>query len=344
MKNFNLENLVRPNILKLKPYSSARDEYKGSTGVFLDANENPFGNLNRYPDPYQKEVKEKLSTLKSIPVSQIFLGNGSDEVIDLVFRIFCTPGRDKALVFTPTYGMYEVSANINDTELLQLPLNSDFQIDKESILPFLKDENLKLIFICSPNNPTGNSIENVDFILEKFNGIVFVDEAYIDFSTQKSWAEKLSQYPNLVISQTFSKARGLAAVRVGIAYSSPEIIALFNKTKPPYNVSQLNQEAALIALLDAKKYQSEIKTILAEKERLEKEFLQLSLIKKIYPSDANFILVEVNDADGIYNNLVQQKIITRNRNSVIAGCIRITIGTTEENNQLIAALKAYKNS
>ncbi|AKH93926.1 histidinol-phosphate transaminase [Elizabethkingia anophelis] len=344
MKNFNLENLVRPNILKLKPYSSARDEYKGSTGVFLDANENPFGNLNRYPDPYQKEVKEKLSALKSIPVSQIFLGNGSDEVIDLVFRIFCTPGRDKALVFTPTYGMYEVSANINDTELLQLPLNSDFQIDKESILPFLKDENLKLIFICSPNNPTGNSIENVDFILENFNGIVFVDEAYIDFSTQKSWTEKLSQYPNLVISQTFSKARGLAAVRVGIAYSSPEIIALLNKTKPPYNVSQLNQEAALIALLDAKKYQSEIKTILAEKERLEKEFLQLSLIKKIYPSDANFILVEVNDADGIYNNLVQQKIITRNRNSVIAGCIRITIGTTEENNQLIAALKAYKNS
>ncbi|MDV3663688.1 histidinol-phosphate transaminase [Elizabethkingia anophelis] len=344
MKNFNLENLVRPNILKLKPYSSARDEYKGSTGVFLDANENPFGNLNRYPDPYQKEVKEKLSALKSIPVSQIFLGNGSDEVIDLVFRIFCTPGRDKALVFTPTYGMYEVSANINDTELLQLPLNSDFQIDKESIIPFLTDENLKIIFICSPNNPTGNSIENVDFILENFNGIVFVDEAYIDFSTQKSWTEKLSQYPNLVISQTFSKARGLAAVRVGIAYSSPEIIALFDKTKPPYNVSQLNQEAALIALLDAKKYQSEIKTILAEKERLEKEFLQLSLIKKIYPSDANFILVEVNDADGIYNNLVQQKIITRNRNSVIAGCIRITIGTTEENNQLIAALKAYKNS
>ncbi|EQB93592.1 histidinol-phosphate transaminase [Elizabethkingia anophelis] len=344
MKNFNLENLVRPNILKLKPYSSARDEYKGSTGIFLDANENPFGNLNRYPDPYQKEVKEKLSALKSIPVSQIFLGNGSDEVIDLVFRIFCTPGRDKALVFTPTYGMYEVSANINDTELLQLPLNRDFQIDKESIIPFLTDENLKLIFICSPNNPTGNSIENVDFILENFNGIVFVDEAYIDFSTQKSWTEKLSQYPNLVISQTFSKARGLAAVRVGIAYSSPEIIALFNKTKPPYNVSQLNQEAALIALLDAKKYQSEIKTILAEKERLEKEFLQLSLIKKIYPSDANFILVEVNDADGIYNNLVQQKIITRNRNSVIAGCIRITIGTTEENNQLIAALKAYKNS
>ncbi|AVF49675.1 histidinol-phosphate transaminase [Elizabethkingia anophelis] len=341
MKNFNLENLVRPNILKLKPYSSARDEYKGSTGVFLDANENPFGNLNRYPDPYQKEVKEKLSALKSIPVSQIFLGNGSDEVIDLVFRIFCTPGRDKALVFTPTYGMYEVSANINDTELLQLPLNSDFQIDKESILPFLTDENLKLIFICSPNNPTGNSIENVDFILEKFNGIVFVDEAYIDFSTQKSWAEKLSQYPNLIISQTFSKARGLAAVRVGIAYSSPKIIALFNKTKPPYNVSQLNQEAVLIALLDDKRYQSEIKTILGEKERLEKELLQLSVIKKIYPSDANFILVEVNDADGIYNNLVQQKIITRNRNSVIASCIRITIGTTEENNQLIAALKTY---
>ena len=341
MKNFNLENLVRPNILKLKPYSSARDEYNGDTGIFLDANENPFGTLNRYPDPYQKEVKEKLSALKNIPVSQIFLGNGSDEVIDLVFRIFCTPGNDKALVFTPTYGMYEVSANINDTELLQLPLNSDFQIDKEAVIPFLKDKNLKLIFICSPNNPTGNSIENVDFILENFNGIVFVDEAYIDFSSQKSWIEKLEQYPNLVISQTFSKARGLAAVRVGIAYSSPEIISLLNKTKPPYNVSQLNQEAALIALVDDEKYQSEIKTILGEKERLKKALLKLAVIKKIYPSDANFILAEVNDADEIYNNLVQQKIITRNRNSVIANCIRITIGTTEENNQLITALKTY---
>ncbi|MDR2229027.1 MAG: histidinol-phosphate transaminase [Flavobacteriaceae bacterium] len=341
MKNFNLESLVRPNILKLKPYSSARDEYNGDTGIFLDANENPFGTLNRYPDPYQKEVKEKLSALKNIPVSQIFLGNGSDEVIDLVFRIFCTPGNDKALVFTPTYGMYEVSANINDTELLQLPLNRNFQIDKEAVIPFLKDENLKLIFICSPNNPTGNSIENVDFILENFNGIVFVDEAYIDFSSQKSWTEKLEQYPNLIISQTFSKARGLAAVRVGIAYSSPEIISLLNKTKPPYNVSQLNQEAALIALVDDEKYQSEIKTILEEKERLEKALLKLAVIKKIYPSDANFILAEVNDADEIYNNLVQQKIITRNRSSVIANCIRITIGTTEENNKLIAALKPY---
>ncbi len=341
MKNFNLERLVRPNILKLKPYSSARDEYNGDTGIFLDANENPFGTLNRYPDPYQKEVKEKLSALKNIPVSQIFLGNGSDEVIDLVFRIFCTPGNDKALVFTPTYGMYEVSANINDTELLQLPLNRNFQINREAVIPFLKDENLKLIFICSPNNPTGNSIENIDFILENFNGIVFVDEAYIDFSSQKSWTEKLEQYPNLIISQTFSKARGLAAVRVGIAYSSPEIISLLNKTKPPYNVSQLNQEAALIALVDDEKYQSEIKTILEEKERLEKALLKLAVIKKIYPSDANFILAEVNDADEIYNNLVQQKIITRNRNSVIANCIRITIGTTEENNQLIAALKPY---
>ncbi|OPC06120.1 histidinol-phosphate transaminase [Elizabethkingia ursingii] len=341
MKNFNLESLVRPNILKLKPYSSARDEYNGDSGIFLDANENPFGTLNRYPDPYQKEVKEKLSALKNIPVSQIFLGNGSDEVIDLVFRIFCTPGNDKALVFTPTYGMYEVSANINDTELLQLPLNCNFQIDRDAVIPFLKDENLKLIFICSPNNPTGNSIENIDFILENFNGIVFVDEAYIDFSSQKSWTEKLEQYPNLIISQTFSKARGLAAVRVGIAYSSPEIISLLNKTKPPYNVSQLNQEAALIALVDDEKYQSEIKTILEEKERLKKALLKLTVIKKIYPSDANFILAEVNDADEIYNNLVQQKIITRNRNSVIANCIRITIGTTEENNQLIAALKPY---
>lgn len=343
MKDFNLENLVRPNILQLKPYSSARDEYEGNTGVFLDANENPFGNLNRYPDPYQKEVKEQLSTIKKIPVSQIFLGNGSDEVIDLAFRIFCTPGRDKALVFTPTYGMYEVSANINNIELLQLPLNKDFQIDKNAVIPVLKDENLKLIFICSPNNPTGNSIENIDFILENFNGIVFVDEAYIDFSPLKSWSEKLDQYPNLLISQTFSKARGLAAVRVGIAYSSPEIIALFNKTKPPYNVSQLNQEAALVALVDEKKYQDEIQAILKEKERVEKALAKLQVVKKIYPSDANFILAEVTEADKIYNNLVEQKIITRNRNNIVANCIRVTIGTPQENDQLIAALKAYKN-
>ncbi|WP_407480853.1 histidinol-phosphate transaminase [Elizabethkingia meningoseptica] len=343
MKDFNLENLVRPNILQLKPYSSARDEYEGNTGVFLDANENPFGSLNRYPDPYQKEVKEQLSTIKRIPVSQIFLGNGSDEVIDLAFRIFCTPGRDKALVFTPTYGMYEVSANINNIELLKLPLNKDFQIDKDAVIPALKDENLKLIFICSPNNPTGNSIDNIDFILENFNGIVFVDEAYIDFSTRKSWSEKLDQYPNLIISQTFSKARGLAAVRVGIAYSSPEIIALFNKTKPPYNVSQLNQEAALVALVDEKKYQDEIQAILEEKGRVEKALAKLPAVKKIYPSDANFILAEVTEADKIYNNLVEQKIITRNRNNIVANCIRITIGTPQENNQLIAALKAYKN-
>ena len=343
MKEFNLENLVRPNILQLKPYSSARDEYEGDTGVFLDANENPFGSLNRYPDPYQKEVKEQLSTIKRIPVSQIFLGNGSDEVIDLAFRIFCTPGRDKALVFTPTYGMYEVSANINNIELLQLPLNKNFQIDKDTVIPVLKDENLKLIFICSPNNPTGNSIDNIDFILENFNGIVFVDEAYIDFSTRKSWSEKLDQYPNLIISQTFSKARGLAAVRVGIAYSSPEIIALFNKTKPPYNVSQLNQEAALVALVDEKKYQDEIQAILEEKVRVEKALAKLPVVKKIYPSDANFILAEVTEADKIYNNLVEQKIITRNRNNIVANCIRVTIGTPQENDQLIAALKAYKN-
>lgn len=343
MKEFNLENLVRPNILQLKPYSSARDEYEGDTGVFLDANENPFGSLNRYPDPYQKEVKEQLSTIKRIPVSQIFLGNGSDEVIDLAFRIFCTPGRDKALVFTPTYGMYEVSANINNIELLQLPLNKDFQIDKDTVIPVLKDENLKLIFICSPNNPTGNSIDNIDFILENFNGIVFVDEAYIDFSTRKSWSEKLDQYPNLIISQTFSKARGLAAVRVGIAYSSPEIIALFNKTKPPYNVSQLNQEAALVALVDEKKYQDEIQAILEEKVRVEKALAKLPVVKKIYPSDANFILAEVTEADKIYNNLVEQKIITRNRNNIVANCIRVTIGTPQENDRLIAALKAYKN-
>ncbi|QCX54176.1 histidinol-phosphate transaminase [Elizabethkingia sp. JS20170427COW] len=341
MNNFNLNDIVRPNILQLKAYSSARDEYKGSEGVFLDANENPFGTLNRYPDPYQTLLKNKLSKIKNIPSSQIFLGNGSDEVIDIAFRIFCTPGQDKVLTFSPTYGMYEVSANINNVQLLQQKLDDNFQIDIEQLKPILSDENLKIIFICSPNNPTGNCLENIDYILENFKGIVFLDEAYIDFCPEKSFVSQLTKYPNLIISQTFSKARGLAAVRVGIAYSSPEIIALMNKTKPPYNISQLNQEAALKVLQQEEIFNTNLQLILKERESLISKLNSLPFVEKIYPSDANFILLKVEDANAVYEYLIQQKIITRNRNTVVQNCIRISIGNEEENNLLINALKQY---
>jgi len=339
MKNFDITRLVRDNILKLNPYSSARDEYSGDSGIFLDANENPFGELNRYPDPHQKALKQKLSEVKNIPIEQIFLGNGSDEVIDLAFRIFCRPKIDKVLIFPPTYGMYEVSANINDVEVLSCPLNSDFQIEKNSVLSFLENEDLKMIFICSPNNPTGNNIENIEFIIENFNGIVFVDEAYIDFSKKNSLIEKLNKYSNLIVSQTFSKAMGLAAVRVGVAYSSKEIISIFSKTKPPYNISKLNQQEAFNSLINKEKYHNEVKEILSERIKLEKEFLNISVVKKIYPSDSNFILVEMNNADKIYTDLINKKIITRNRSSIIENCIRITVGTQEENNKLLEELR-----
>ena len=263
-----IKNLVRKNILSLKPYSSARDEFEGENGIFLDANENPFGELNRYPDPYQLKIKQRLSELNQIPSENIFLGNGSDEVIDLAFRIFCEPKKDKVLTFSPTYGMYEVSANINDVELINLELNKDFQIDLETLKPYFEDENLKIIFICSPNNPTGNSIKNIKYILENFNGIVFIDEAYIDFSPEESFRNQIKNYPNLIVSQTFSKAWGMASVRVGIAYASEEIIKFYNKVKPPYNISQLNQDAILNTLNDEKINQvsENIKIILEEKK------------------------------------------------------------------------------
>ncbi len=337
-----LKNLVRKNILNLKPYSSARDEFQGENGIFLDANENPFGELNRYPDPYQRKIKEKLSERYQIPTENIFLGNGSDEVIDLAFRIFCEPGRDKVLTFSPTYGMYEVSANINDIELINLDLNADFQIDLESLKPYFADENLKIIFICSPNNPTGNSIQNIQYILENFNGIVFVDEAYIDFSPEESFRNQIKNYPNLTVSQTFSKAWGMASVRVGIAYASAEIIQFYNKVKPPYNISQLNQNA-ILSILDnenSKLVSENITLILEEKKQLIQNLEKLDLVKKIYPSDANFILIEVDNANSIYQKLVNKHVIVRNRNSIIKNCLRITVGSSEENEKLIESLKS----
>lgn len=336
----NLENIVRPNILELKPYSSARDEFTGKIGVFLDANENPFGKLNRYPDPHQKELKEKLAELKRVEIDNIFVGNGSDEVIDLAFRIFCNPGFDKALTFSPTYGMYDVSAAINDVGLIKIPLNDDFQIDLEKARPYLSDTRIKLIFICSPNNPTGNLLHKTDieYILNNFKGIVFLDEAYIDFAKGDSLIGLINQYNNLIVSQTFSKAWGLAAARVGVAYAHADIISFYNKTKPPYNVSKLNQKAIVSALDNQLYYQKNLNSILAQKEILKASLSQISFVKNIYPSDANFLLIEVENADKLYNTLIEQLIITRNRSKQVSNCIRITVGTPLENQKLIAAL------
>jgi histidinol-phosphate aminotransferase len=336
---FDITKTVRANILNLEPYSSARDEFEGSEGIFLDANENPFGDLNRYPDPFQKTLKEKLSEVKSIPAENIFLGNGSDEIIDLCFRVFCEPGKDKALTFEPTYGMYEVSAAINNVTLTKVPLDENFQIDTEAANPLLVDKNLKLIFICSPNNPTGNSIKAVEYILQNFSGIVVVDEAYIDFADSDSISGKLDMHPNLIVLQTLSKAWGLAAVRLGIAYAGKDIIKYLNKVKPPYNISTLNQSAALTALQNIQTFNSRRDIILDEKDKLLTELQKLNFVLKVYPSETNFFLVEVTDADAIYNQLIVGKIIIRNRNKIVKNCLRITIGSPAENEALLGELK-----
>lgn len=339
-----LQKLVRQNIISLKPYSSARDEFSGEAGVFLDANENPFGDLNRYPDPHQQTLKDKLKDIKKLTSKQVFIGNGSDEVIDLLIRIFCNPSVDKIIVCPPTYGMYEVAANINDVMVLSVPLTYTFQLDTEALQQVISQSEpntLKLIFLCTPNNPTGNSIDNIEWVLANFNGIVVVDEAYIDFSERTSFIEKLALYPNLVVVQTFSKAWGLAAARIGIAYASETIIALMQKVKPPYNVSSLNQEAALKALDNEHVIVHQKAHILEQRTYLETSLSQLSIVKKVFPSDANFILIEVEDADKLYEHLVIKNIVVRNRNTIIKNCLRITIGTIVENQYLIEVLKRY---
>lgn len=339
---FDLDKITRSNIRSLAPYTSARDEYSGQEGTFLDANENPFGVLNRYPDPYQVELKKKIQALKGGQLEQLFIGNGSDEIIDLLFRIFCNPGKDKALTFSPTYGMYSVSAAINDVELIKSELDADFNINYAAIEPLLTDPNLKMILICSPNNPTGNCFdkETIQRILNIFDGLVVVDEAYIDFSDTASCVELLSINPNLVVSQTMSKAWGLAAARIGFAHASEAIITLLNKVKPPYNVSKLNQEAAIEALNNIDTYKEIRRIILKEKQRLFDALNDLTIVRKVYPSEANFFLVEMDDADQVYAILVAQRIIVRNRNAVVCNCLRITVGTAKENELLITALKA----
>jgi histidinol-phosphate aminotransferase len=335
-----INKLVRENVIKLIPYSCARDEFNGKSGIFLDANENPYGTMNRYPDPYQRELKAGISKIKGIKEDQIFLGNGSDEIIDLCFRVFCNPGIDKVMTFTPTYGMYQVSASVNDIEMVTIPLNGRFQIDLKKAEPCLSDKNLKLVFICSPNNPTANSMNfnDIEYIIMKFNGIVVIDEAYIDFSEKPSFINLINKYPNLIVMQTFSKAMGLAAVRIGMAFADAAVVQYFNKMKPPYNISTINQKTALRKLTQIDQHKSQVIRIKKERARLSALLSKMQIVEKVYQSDANFLLVKVKNADFIYNTLVNNNIIIRNRSKIVENCLRITIGKRSENDKLIYAL------
>lgn len=342
-----IASLLRPHLRQLQPYTSARDEYSGSEGVFLDANENPFGSstsqdFNRYPDPYQSALKEEIANIKGASPAQIFLGNGSDEAIDLLFRAFCNPGQDNVILLPPTYGMYGVSAAINGVEVRNVPLTPDFQLQPEKILA-AADAHSKILFICSPNNPSGNAVKREDilFLIENFPGIVVVDEAYIDFSEAASLISVLDQHPNLLVMQTLSKAWGLASLRLGMAFASPELIRVLNQIKPPYNISGLTQETVLSALQNKGKVDEFIQLILEEREFLRKELEKLPYILQVHPSDANFLLVQFAHPNKVYEDLVKEKIIVRNRSSVLhcAGCLRITVGTRAESIALLQALE-----
>ena len=344
--NFDINNLVRENVKSMKPYSSARDEFEDfdtADMIFLDANENPFENgVNRYPDPQQSNIKKVLAKLKKVQTNQILLGNGSDEVLDLIFRAFCEPKVDNVITLPPTYGMYGVLANINAVENREVLLSEEFQPQVEKILESV-DENTKIIFLCSPNNPTGNSFsdKSVVKLLQNFKGLVVIDEAYIDFSKKQSWMNELDEYPNLVITQTLSKAYGLAGIRLGICYASPAIISVLNKIKPPYNVNELTQLRALDRLSDPEKIKSEIASITAQREELLKVLIDVKFVEKIYPTEANFILVKVDDANKRYAELIAKGIVIRNRTTqpLCENTLRLTIGTEVENNKLMEALR-----
>lgn len=341
-----IRDLLRENIKNFKPYSSARDDYTGKQGIFIDANENSIGSVsnvayNRYPDPHQKELKQKIAEIKQVDSRQIFLGNGSDEAIDLVFRAFCEPGKDKAIILSPTYGMYSVCANLNDVGIIDVPLNDEFQIDLKNLRSKL--DQAKLIFICSPNNPSANAMaeEDVKSILHEFNGLVILDEAYQDFSSKKSWLTDISNYKNLVVLQTFSKAWGMAGLRLGMAFADPEIISVLSAIKYPYNLSELVQKTVLTALDNVAAKDKMVREILIQRKELLDGLAQVKSIKRIYPTDANFVLVQFPDAKFVYDNLVNEKIIVRDRSSLTGcvGCLRITVGTKEENEILIKTLK-----
>ena len=339
-----LKELTRPNVWALKPYSSARDEYSGvEASVFLDANENPYNTPNnRYPDPLQRDLKALIAPLKGVKEENIFLGNGSDEAIDLIFRAFCRPGIDNVVAIDPTYGMYQVCAEVNDVEYRKMLLDVYYQFKASSLLSAI-DENTKAMFICSPNNPTGNSLcrKEIESLLKKFDGLVVVDEAYIDFSSSESLLKDLEQYPNLIVLQTFSKAWGCAAIRLGMAFASPEIIAIFNKIKYPYNVNRLTQEEAIKVLHKPELIKAWVNTLLEERTRVMDEFVKLPCCVRVFPTDANFFLAKVYEATQIYNYLVSEGIIVRNRTNVALcnDCLRITIGTKEENDALLDALR-----
>lgn len=349
MSNFNLNNIVRENVSTLTPYSSARDEFKtvGTQMIFLDANENPYGyGLNRYPDPQQIDLKTKLAQIKNTNTENILLGNGSDEVLDLIFRAFCEPNRDNVISLPPTYGMYKVLAEINNVANKEVLLNHDFEPDVTAILNQV-NRNTKVIFLCSPNNPTGNSFDDqkIEKLLNNFDGLIVIDEAYIDFSEKESWIRKLEQFPNLIITQTFSKAYGMAAIRLGILYGSPGIIEILNRIKPPYNVNQLTQTEALKRLDDIDSVLEQVSVIKGGRRGLVKALLEVGFIYRIYKSDANFILMEVDDATKRYDQLISKGIVVRNRSNqpLCGNCLRITVGTEEENDKLISALKDIEN-
>ncbi|MCD8042554.1 MAG: histidinol-phosphate transaminase [Tannerellaceae bacterium] len=337
-----LKDLVRPSIWNLKPYSSARDEFQGDASVFLDANENPYNKpYNRYPDPLQRQLKARISELKEVEADSIFLGNGSDEAIDLLIRAFCEPVTDNILSIDPSYGMYEVSANVNNVPFRKVKLDKNFDLDADRLLKEV-DEHTKIIFLCSPNNPSGNNLNRQEIykVLDRFTGIVVIDEAYIDFSSLPSFTTELRKYPHMVILQTLSKAFGAAAIRLGMAFAAPEIIAILNKIKYPYNINLLTQEKALELLADVAPVKKQVARILSERNTLESTMHQIPCVLDIYPTDANFILIKVMDANATYDFLVKEGIIVRNRNTVTLcnDCLRITIGTPRENNKLLEAL------
>jgi histidinol-phosphate aminotransferase len=346
----NIQNLIRPTIKALKPYSSARDEFQGvpSNMVFLDANENPFENgVNRYPDPYQNKVKSELSKIKGVPTDNILLGNGSDEVLDLIFRMFCEPYKDNVIILPPTYGMYEVLANLNAVALIKAPLNTAFQPEVDNILK-LSNVQSKLLFLCSPNNPSGNSFsnDNVEYLLNNFKGIVVLDEAYIDFSISNSWLKRLNQFPNLIITQTLSKAYGMAGIRLGVCYASTEIISVLNNIKPPYNINELTQKKALEILKNQDFIKNQVSAILEQRDFLIHELKTINFVLKIYPSDANFILIKVDNANKRYQQLLDNHIVVRNRTNQpgCENCLRLTVGTKEETKTLITILKNIQSN
>lgn len=347
---FDPRNLLRPHLKDLVPYTSARDEYKGKEGVFLDANENPIGSLteadwNRYPDPYQHELKQKLAQIKGVKADQIFLGNGSDEPIDLLYRAFCEPGQDEVIINAPTYGMYKVSADINNVAVKEVLLSSDYDLNEKAILEAV-NKKTKIIWVCSPNNPTGNdlSAERIEAILDQFKGLVVVDEAYIDFSERQSFSQKLDQYPNLVVLQTMSKAWGLAALRLGMAFCSREVLAILNKIKAPYNLSGLTQRTVLQALDHLDKKDQMVAELLTNRENLGLALAELSFVEKVYPSDANFFLVKMKNARKVYEAMIDRKVILRDRSRVVLcdDSLRITVGTQEENRVLIEEMRNLK--